>query len=240
MSAPAAAPVLALVPPEPPRVVPAPAAPVTPATPADLARRARVRRVLAAACVTGALLPVPCVAAAAYLGEWVALGLVTSWVFLLPCGGFALLLSAALWRTRDDVLALVRVAVAFAVGTALIGPAARAGMQAYVSSHAAELDALAAERVAVLATLPPAELEAEIGRFPGTREAGDLRRLGLHSPYPVRGGVRFDTTAPFAPRLLYADPALDRWPSPCARERVTPIGGRWYLYECHDRAQYED
>lgn len=192
-----------------------------------------------AACVTGALLPVPCVAAAPYLHEWVALGLVASWVFLLPCGGFALLLSAVLWRTRDELRALVLAAVSFAVGIALVGPAARAGTEAYVSSHATELDAMAAERVAVLSTLPAADLQAEIGRFPGSREAADLRRVGLSSPHPVRGGVRFDTDAPFAPSLLYADPAMGRWPAACARERVTPIGGRWYLYECHDRPAYE-
>jgi hypothetical protein len=56
----------------------------------------------------------------------------------------------------------------------------------------------------------------------------------------VRGGVRFAADAPFAPSLLYADPALDRWPQTCAHERTTPVGGHWYLYQCRDRPAYED
>lgn len=234
MSTQAAAPVLALVPPEPPRLVPAPA------TPAGLARRAKVRRVLTGACVTGALLPVPCVAAAPYLHEWVALGLVTSWVFLLPCGGFALLLAAAMWRTRDDLRALLLAGVSLVAGIALLGPAARAGMEAWVSSHAAELDAMAAARVAALAPLDRTGVVDEDRRFSASPEGGAMRRLGLGGPELVQGGLFFRTDAPFAPGLLYADGSLARWPAPCGRLRVTPLGGRWYLYDCDRWHRSED
>lgn len=235
MSASGAAPALALVAPGPARPLPAPAGPLDPA------RRAKVRRVLTAASVTGALLPVPCVAAAPYLGDWVALGLLTGWVFLVPCGGLGLLLATALWRTRDEVRALVLAGVSLVIGLALIAPAARAGTEAYVSSHAAELDALAAERVGVLSKLAPNQLKEATESFRSSRQAVDLRRLGLTSPSPVRGGVRFETLAPFIPALLYADPAMDHWPRTCSHERVTPIGGRWFLYECHDRSPtYDD
>ncbi|HET7234414.1 MAG TPA: hypothetical protein VFJ16_30650 [Longimicrobium sp.] len=232
MTAPAAAPALSLVPPAPRPAL----------SPADLLatrRIARVRRVATAVCVTGALLPVPCVAAAWYLGDAVYPGLLLGWAFLLPGGGFMLLLSAAAERNRDSLRALLLVALSFAAGIALIEPAARAGTEAFVSSHAAELDALAAGRAAMLAGIAPGDVQQAHERFSASPGAA-LRRLGLGAPDVVTGGLVFPTSPPFTPALLYADESLARWPNACANVRVTLIGGRWYLYECAGTRQFED
>ena len=146
MSAPAAAtaapPPLTLLPAGAPPPSPRPLA--TPLTPERRRQLRRTRAVCTAMCVTGALLPVPCVAAAQWLHGWEYVGMVVSWVFLLPAGGLALLLCALMTRTADDAKALLLAIGAFAAGIALLQPASGAGMEAYVSSHAFELDAVAA------------------------------------------------------------------------------------------------
>jgi hypothetical protein len=205
-------------------------------------RQVIARRYATVGVMTGALLPVPLVAAGPYLGAGAFVGLVVSWALLLPGCGLALLLAAALGRTRDDLRALVLVAVSLAVAVALLGPAGRLGMEAFAASHAAELDGIAAERAAALAHVAPGAVwESNVG-FGRTAGGRTLRRLGLDFPTPAHGGLHFNTTAPFAPDLLYADAAFDVEPGPrgCARAWVRPVGGRWFLFACGDRVANGD
>jgi hypothetical protein len=235
MSAAGAAPVLTLHPP------PSPARPGTGELTAQGRRRQVIaRRYAVAGCVTGALLPVPLVAAGPYLGAGVYVGLVVSWALLLPGCGLALLLAAALGRTRDDLRALVLVAVSLVMGAALLGPAGRLGTEAFASSHAAELDGIAAERAAALAHVAPAAVGESNAEFERTAGGRALRRLGLNSPTPAEGGLHFTTTPPFAPDLLYADAAFDGGDRGCAHAWVRPVGGRWFLFECGDRVENGD
>lgn len=231
MSAPAAAPVLTLLPPQRPSLP-------SPRELSPVARRRQVvaRRVMTAGCVAGALLPLACVAAGPYLGPVVYAGLVLSWAFLLPGCGLALLLTASFGRTRDDLRALVLAAVSLAVCVALIGPAGRLGTEAFVASHAVEMDAIAAQLVAshpwAVGTNGVPQIDY---RFEDTAHGRALTRLGLRTPHAVRGGLLFAPDAPFAPAVLYADASLDQLANGCADPRVRPIGGRWFLYECRGR-----
>ncbi|HEX8243224.1 MAG TPA: hypothetical protein VF541_07005, partial [Longimicrobium sp.] len=125
MSASATAPALTLLPPD----APPPAAPprIVPLTPERARQIRRMRVICTALVVTGALLPVPCIAAAPWLHGAEYLGMGVSWVFLLPAGGLALLLCTLTTRTTDDARALLLAFGAFAAGTALMEPAARVG-----------------------------------------------------------------------------------------------------------------
>lgn len=239
MSAPGAAPVLALVPPQPPSQ--SRLADAFERSPVARRRQALARRWATVGVVTGALLPVPLVAAGPYLGDGVYVGLVLSWAFLLPGCGLALLLAAALARTRDDLRALVLAAVSTAAGFSLLGPAGRLGMEAFASSHAAQLDVIAAERAAALAHVAPRPAWEANAEFARTAAGRALHGLGLDPPTPVSGGLRFTTRPPFAPDLLYADAAFDHGgPRGCARAWVRPVGGRWFLFECGDRQTIGD
>lgn len=232
-----AAPVLALLPPQRPSLP----------SPRELSPEARrrlvvARRFMTAGCVVGALLPLACVAAGPYLGDVVYVGLVVSWALLLPGCGLALLLSAALGRGHDDLRALVLVAMSLAACIALIGPAGRLGTAAHVSSHAVELDAIAARLVAshpwAVGTNGVPQIDY---RFEDTAPGHALTRLGLRTPQVTRGGLLFGTDAPFAPAVLYADASLDNVSGGCATPRVSPVGGRWFLYDCRGRrADSED
>lgn len=235
MSAPAAAPVLALLPPGDP-----PPRPVHP-QPAALdhgALQLKVRRATTAACVAGALLPVAFVAAGPYVGDAVFVGLVLCWALVIPGCGLALLLSAAVGRTPNDLRALLAAFLSLALGLALVRPAARAGMEAWVASHGAELDALAAERAKLLRTEGVKGPDGNTTRA-AAANAYALLQMGLPFSSEVSGGLRFSTNAPFAPDLLYADGGGDPGKG-CVRLRVTPLGGRWFLYECSDPAEYHD
>jgi len=229
-------PVLALVPPGPSPSRPGPGE----LSPEGRRRMVLARRYATAGCVTAAVLPVFCAAAAPYVDDVIVLGFVLSWLFLLPGCGLALLLAAALGRTHDDLRALVMVALALVLGVALIGPASRVGMEAFVSSHAAELDAAAAEQVASHLPLVGAPILETSYLTDGTSNGRALRELGLRRSTPVRGGLRFEADAPFAPSLFYADARLDQARSTCVRESFRPIGGRWFLYECHARSGSSD
>jgi hypothetical protein len=239
VSAPGAAPALALLPPQRPSLPP----PAREPSPAGRRRQVVARRFAAAGCVAGALLPVAFVAAGPYLGEAAYVGLVVPWALLLPGCGLALLLAAALGRTRDDLRALVLAALSLAAGVALIGPAGRLGAEAFVSSHAVELDGVAAELVAAhsSAVARNGSVRTDYTFDGATAPARALARLGLGVPRLTRGGLRFDSSAPFAPDLLYAHASLDGFPADCPNERVRPVGGRWFLYECRARrAESED
>ncbi|HEX9936068.1 MAG TPA: hypothetical protein VGB15_03070 [Longimicrobium sp.] len=234
MSAPAAAPVLALLPPGDPPLLPAHA----PDREVLRQKVQKVRRVTTAGCVIGAFTPVAFTAAGPYLGDAVFVGLVIPWALVIPGCGLALLLSAAITRTRDDLKALLAVFLSLVLAIALIEPAARAGMEAFVASHATELDVLTAERARLLdfGETPDASVVRS-----GAEDANSaaLRRMGVTGWSYVNGGLRLRTAAPFAPDLLYADGGGDSI-SACNRLSVTPLGGRWFLYECRDASEYHD
>jgi hypothetical protein len=124
------------------------------------------------------------------------------------------------------------------LGLTLTQPAGRAGMEAWASSHATELDALAAGQVRLVASGGWLDADKNLSPAALTITTG-LQRLGLRSGDTVNGGLLFRTNAPFAPDLLYTDPSV-RAENECARLRVTPVSGRWYLYECGDASEYED
>lgn len=234
MSSPGAAPVLTLVPPGDP------APPAGHAQPQGLDRpilRRKVRRVATAASVIGAFTPVVLTAAAPYLDDVVVAGMVFCWALVVPGSGFMLLLCAALGRTRDDLRNLLTAVLALVVGVALVKPAGRAGMEAWASSHATELDALAAERLRLMIA---GELDSGGNQTPAAiANTAAFRRMGLGASDYVKGGMRFNADAPFAPDLVYADPTFGA-ESECVRMRVTPVSGRWFLYECSDPSEYHD
>jgi len=220
------------------RIVPPglPPAAAQAADPAAYARRvARTRAVAAAMCVTGALLPVPCVAAQPYLGDAVWVGIAFSWVFLLPVGGLALFVVAARRRTRAELRAMLLAAAAFVASLPLLKGAGHIGQEAWVSSHAAEMEALAARsRTEWVATVP------KDGPSPKANEAlqRELRARGYEGPYMVDGGIAFHSHQLFGADLLYADGGradADAWT--CRAPRA--IGGRWYLVRCSTGDDYE-
>jgi hypothetical protein len=238
VSASAAAPALTLLPPD----VPPPAAPprIVPLTPERARQIRRMRVICTALVVTGALLPVPCVAAAPWLHGAEYLGMVLSWLLLLPAGGVALLLCTLATRTADDARALLLAAGAFAAGIALLQPAARAGTEAYVSSHAAELDALAgAIRVELPAGSEGDAYHAAVRRIYDRRLDDQLRAHRLGGPDVTDGGLVFTSAVFLAPELFYADGGASHIPFTCRDLR--PIGGRWYMADCPSlRSEYSD
>ncbi|HEU4557296.1 MAG TPA: hypothetical protein VFS20_05580 [Longimicrobium sp.] len=234
MSAPGAAPVLTLVPPGDP------APPAGHAQPQGLERtilRRKVRRVATVAGVTAAFTPAVLAAAAPYLDDVVVAGMVFCWAVVIPSCGLILLLAAALGRTRDDLRPLLAGIVALVLGIALVKPAGRAGMEAWASSHATELDALAEERLRLMIA---GELESGGEQTPAAiANTAAFRRMGLGVGDYVKGGMRFNADAPFAPDLVYAHPTFGA-DGECVRMRVTPVSGRWFLYECSDPSEYDD
>jgi hypothetical protein len=224
----APAPALALVPPAPPPPVPA----------ADRERRIRrVRAVCTAGAMSGALLPVVCTLSEPYLGEPALALAVLSWMLLFAGVGFALALCAAINRTRADLKALLLAGATAAAAFSLLPVAARVGTEAYVSSHAAELDRLA-ERVR--AALPPGArnggqqvYEAEDGKL-----YADVRAHHLLYPRAVDGGIVFGNDGIFAPKLFYADGVASAVPFTC--RDVKAIGGRWYRVDCTAPAEHGD
>jgi hypothetical protein len=220
----AAAPELRIVPPDPPL----PAAATQPADPAAHARHmAQARAVGTAMCVTGALLPVPCVAAQPYLGEAVWVGIVFSWVFLLPVGGLTLFVAAVRLRTRAGLRAMLLVAAAFVASLPLLKGAGRVGQEAWVSSHAAEMEALAV-RYRTEGVEPPKDGTEPEANLALLRE---MRAYGYQAVVMVDGGTVFRSGQLFGADLLYADggkAGADGWT--CSHPR--PIGGRWFLVRC--------
>ncbi|HEX6750948.1 MAG TPA: hypothetical protein VF092_26910 [Longimicrobium sp.] len=227
MSAPAAAPALAIVPPDAPQQLTA-----RPGEREDHLRRVRTGG--ATACVIGGLLPVASAAASPWLHGWEFLGLAISFMILFPAGALAMFVCAVTTRERDDVKAMLLAAAVFAGGIALLEPAARAGTEAYVSSHATELDALAAR---VRAFTPP-----DVPMNPLLDDGVLLRDLLAHrltSPRPVDGGLVFHTDGVFEPSLFYADGVAGAIPFDCRNLRA--IGGRWYMADCpRSRNVYSD
>jgi hypothetical protein len=224
MSAAAApAPELRIAPPAPAQPAPRPAAPS-----AEHGRRmARARAFAAAMCVAGALLPVPCAAAEPYLGAWVWVGIGFSWGFLLPVGGLALLIVALNSRARADLRAMLLAAATFAADIPLLPLASRVGLEAYVSSHSAELEALAARSRTEWIAGPPRD-----GPYPESNRAfqRELRAHGFEGPWFADGGLVFVSTQIFGPSVLYADGGRSGGESRCRDLRS--IGGRWYTADC--------
>ena len=232
MSAPATAPALALVPPDAPSQLTA-----RPGEREDRLRRVRAGG--ATACVIGGLLPVASAAASPWLHGWEFLGMAISFMLLLPAGGLAMLICAVTTRERDDARAMLLAAAVFVGGIALLEPAARAGTEAYVSSHATELDALAAR---VRAAIPPDAPEGSRGAMYQLEDGALQRGLRAHriiGPRPVDGGLVFYTDGLFEPKLFYADGVASANPFDCRNLRA--IGGRWYQAECpRVRGSYSD
>jgi hypothetical protein len=208
---------LTLLPPDPPR----PAVPPQPGgAVAWGARQARTRRWLTGVGVFGALFPLVMVAAGPYLGEIVYGGMAVCWGFLFPGCGLAVLLIAAVNRTRADAEALLLGIASIVVSLVLAEPVGRAASEAYLSSHGVELDRAAAEWVANRAQ--STELPA----------GGVLVRSGIRRAREVDGGVLFSTSFPFGPAFFYADRSMETREPGC--DLITPAGGRWYLWQCSD------
>jgi len=207
---------LALLPPEPPR----PSSPAVGRALKSIERPERLRRTPLAVGMFGALFPVACVAAAPYLDDVVIVFMVICWALLVPGCGVALLLLAGFNRTRADLNAVLAGVLTLVAAAALVKPAARAGSEAFVSSHAPELERGAAR------------WRREWRPMSDTPVDGGLRVLGIRAAAPGEGGIRFTTDAPFGPDLFYADPMMNGQGESC--DRLTPIGGRWYLWECPD------
>jgi hypothetical protein len=177
-------------------------------------------------CLTGALLPLPFVLMERWIGEGQYVGIVGSWLFLLPIGGLVLFIVAVIQRTRDDLRAMLVVAATFAAAVALLPAAGRVGTEAYVSTHAVELDALAAR---VRAEWQPAPLD---GRLDETQLAirAAARRRNLGRPRVVDGGIVFRSGELFGSDLFYADGVKSDAAFQCRHPRS--IGGRWYTAQC--------
>ncbi|HSU13894.1 hypothetical protein [Longimicrobium sp.] len=216
----ASAPVLALLPPGP---APSPVS-------ASLADRARVvRRTRAGAtavCVTGALLPLPFVLMERWIGEGQYLGIVGSWLFLFGIGGLVLFIVAVSQRTRDDLRAMLVAIATFVAAVALLPAAGRVGTEAYVSTHAVELDALAARVRAEWRPAPPD------GRLDEAQLAlrAEARRRNLGRPRVVDGGIVFQSGELFGSDLFYSDGVKNDAAFQCRDLRS--IGGRWYTASC--------
>lgn len=220
---------LALVSPATP--APAPAVP-SPAT--AHARRARARQVLLGVWATGCALVVAGPLLAAVTSEASMAGMVLGGAFLLPLSGLVLGCLALFERSREAVLALAVAAVSLAATIGLVGPASRAGIEVYVAAHQPELDALAVEIRAALASAPddPAPLRGSDGvvwqRF-GER----LRRVGVTSVRRTDGGLLFASTLGMGFTLVYADGGAG--PPTCSNPRLRFVGGRWFEWKCQDR-----
>lgn len=226
MSAPAAAPVLSILPPGQP---PAPAAD---SVMQAHQRQARIRSVAMRTGVSAALFTVTCVAASPYLRGWAGTAFILSWMTFALCG-LCVVVVATASRTGEDLRAILNGVVAMAIAISLVEPVGRVGMEAFASSHAVELEAIAARRAATLSRTDAANLADERLEFAASADGEALKRLGLRSE-PAEGGLIFRTASPFAPDLFYADPSLHPRDE-CADARMTPVGGRWYLYECMGR-----
>jgi hypothetical protein len=173
-----------------------------------------------------------------YVDDVVVAGMVFCWALVIPACGVTLLLLTGVSRTRDDGRALLAAILLLVLSIVLILPAGRAGMTAWMDSHAAELDPLAAKLVLLDRTGASRDPDGSASQA-AIATADALRRMGLAYAGAVHGGLRFTSDAPFAPDVLYADPAV-RGENECVRLRVTPVGGRWFLYECGDAREYED
>jgi hypothetical protein len=180
--------------------------------------------------VTGALLPSVSILTMPWLGPGSVLGVVVSFVFLLPGGGLALLITTLVNRAREDARALVTAVAALGIGIALLPVAGRVGMEAYVSSHMAEMDRLAAQltaRVEFERQHPEADRDVIANTPAGLR----FQEMGL-IPRPVAEGLLFHTGLPFAPEVLYAHELPGAAPALCAKPRLRYVGAHWYLSEC--------
>jgi hypothetical protein len=216
----AAAPELRLVPPTPVPAAPSP----------DHKRRLRRARVIATwVVVTGALLPVSCVAAARWLGDAVYPALIFSWAVLVAGGCLVGLVVLIASHTAADFRAAMLAIASIVVGVMLLPAAGRVGTEAYVSSHATELESLAARLRAEGGT---DDMRNWIVLQPRTQAVrAELAALGVRNPGVVDGGLVFPTSVPFGGgSLLYADGVPGRIRLAC--QDIRAIGGRWYIVGC--------
>ncbi|MBV9110548.1 MAG: hypothetical protein JO306_14150 [Gemmatimonadetes bacterium] len=196
----------------------------------------RTRVVATGLVVTGALLPVPCVAAARWLGNGVYPGLVVSWALLVPSGCLAGLILLVASHTLADFRAAALAIASIVVGLVLLPAAGRIGTEAYVSSHATNLESLAAR---LRAEGDAQDEPTWITLNPRSKALADkLVALGMYSPGVVDGGLLFRTDLPFADALLYADGVPGRIPLGCSNIRA--IGGRWYIVSCSNGHASDD
>jgi hypothetical protein len=187
---------------------------------------ARLRSVATGMCVSGALLPLPFIAAGRSVGTWEWMGIGFAWTFLLPAGGVLLLICVAVNRTRAELRALLLGAAAITAGIALLPTAARVGTEAYVSSHSGEMDEMAAwgRQHWTWAIGGPFDAYPE-GEHSVSRMTG-------HRVWPqfMDGGIAFVSETLFDGDLFYADGVKSTTPFTCRDLRA--IGGRWYLADC--------
>jgi hypothetical protein len=199
---------------------------------AKRASLARARRVLLGAWGAGCALVVGGPLLAPSSGDASLAGLLLGGALLLPMSGLALGGLGLYERSRDAVSALMLAALALASTIALFGPAHRAAVEMHVAANEQELDAVAAEVRALVASVPMA------GNGIGARDrlieerfGPRLHPLGLQWYQAVEGGLLFVHRGETGYMLLYADGAAGP-PDECRKRRLRFLGGRWYHHEC--------
>jgi hypothetical protein len=228
---------LALVPPAPDPPARPPLEGLVRSAEAKRAGLARIRRVMLGAWGAGCALLLAGPLFEPFTGGLSLAGMLLGGVFLLPLSGLVLGGLGLYERSREAVFAPILAALTLASSIALFGPAHRAAIEMHVAANETELDAVAVEVRAAVASVPTAGngIDARDGLIK-ERFGPRLRRLDLKWFKPVDGGLLFIHTGEMRYILLYADGAVGP-PDECSHPRPRRLGGRWYEHECQDRSE---
>jgi hypothetical protein len=203
---------------------------------AKRASSARARRLVSGMWVTGCSALVAGTLLMPVYGEAAVAATAIAGLLLLPVSGIVLFSFALLDRTREALTAFVAAAVLLVATVALLKPAHRAGVEIHFAANHAELDAFAAEILAVAAAAP-----RDPGRIPDARARPEsnerLRRLGFRSVVRIEGGLLFNRAEGPRYALLYVDGAA--FPAERCLDRPPRfLGGRWYEVRCPNEAAF--